>query len=101
MSEVHKVTVQIKPPNDRFPGSVAFGFYKVVDGVVIMTDPDGNPAGDETGKKFSHKLGPNEDARAVACKLTRELRLALRGTDVPVNGFERGPIAYPKDKFWI
>jgi hypothetical protein len=67
------------------------------DDVVILTDPKGAPAEDGIGKRYSHKLLPNEDARAVARKLTKQLRQALRGGGVtaPVNGFDR-PINYGK-----
>jgi hypothetical protein len=40
---------------------------------------------------------PGEDARAIACKLTKELRLLLLGKSAPA-GFE-GPINYPKLKY--
>jgi len=38
MPEVHKVTVQRKPPKGNFPGRVAFGYYTYEDGVLTMTD---------------------------------------------------------------
>jgi len=98
MSEVRQVIVTIKPPKGNFPGQVAYGWYTLQDGVVTLTDREGNPAGEETGRKLTHKLAPGEDARAVACKLTKELRLALRGNSAPVAGFE-GPINYPKLKY--
>jgi hypothetical protein len=68
------------------------------DGVVTLTDREGNSAGEETGRKFTHKLAPAEDARAIACKLTKELRQVLRGNSAPVAGFE-GQINYPKVKY--
>jgi hypothetical protein len=80
------------------PGQITYGRYTLLDGVVTLTDREGDPAGEETGRKFSHKLAPGEDARAVACKLTKELRLALRGNSAPVAGFE-GPINSPKLKY--
>ena len=98
MSEVRQVIVTIKPPKGNFLGQVAYGWYTLQDGVVTLTDRQGNPAGEETGRKFTHKLAPGEDARAVACKLTKELRLALRGNSAPDAGFE-GPINYPKLKY--
>jgi hypothetical protein len=64
----------------------------------LLTDREGNPAGEERGRKFTHKLAVGEDAHAIACKLTKELRLALRGNSAPVAGFE-GPINYPKLKY--
>ena len=98
MSEVREVIVTIKPPKGTFPGQVTYGWYTVQDGVVALTDREGNPAGEETGRKFTHKLAPDEDARAVACKLTKELRLLLRGNSAPPAGFE-GQIDYPKLKY--
>ena len=98
MSEVREVIVTIKPPKGNFLGQVAYGWYTLQDGVVTLTDRKGNPAGEETGRKFTHKLAPGEDARAVACKLTKELRLLLRGNSAPVAGFE-GQINYPKLKY--
>jgi len=98
MSEVREVTVTIKPPKGTYRGQVTYGWYTLQDGVVTLTDRKGNPAGEETGRKFIHKLAPGEDACAVACKLTKELRLALRGNSAPVAGFE-GQINYPKLKY--
>ena len=95
MSEVHQVIVTIKPPKGSFPGQVTYGWYTLRDGVVTLTDREGNPAGEETGRKFTHKLAAREDARAIACKLTKH---ALRGNSAPVAGFE-GPIIYPKLKY--
>jgi len=40
-------------------------------------------------------VAKNEDSGAVACKMTKELRLALRGSKASVNGFD-GPINYAK-----
>jgi hypothetical protein len=97
MSEVRQVTVEIKRPKGSFPGQVCIGYYTVIDGVVTMTDRHGKPAGEETGRRYVHKLQPNESANAVACRMTRELRNALRGTSQPVNGFS-GPIRYRPDK---
>jgi hypothetical protein len=101
MSEVHQIIVQIKPPNSRknFHGQVTFGYYTLVDDVVTLTDRDGKPAGVETGKKWRHKLEPNENARSVAARMTKQLRLALLpGGKAPVNGFDR-PLQYPKLKY--
>jgi hypothetical protein len=39
---------------------------------------------DGTGKRYTHKLEANEDARGVACRLTKQLRLALRGESRPL-----------------
>jgi len=98
MSEVRQVIVTIKPPKGTYRGQVTYGWYTLQDGVVTLTDRDGNPAGEETGRKFTYKLDPGEDARAVACRLTKELRLALRSNSAPVTSFE-GQINYPKLKY--
>lgn len=83
MSEVRQVIVTIKPRKGSFPGQVTYGWYTLQDGVVTLTD---------------RKLAPGEDARAIACKLTKELRQALRGNSASVAGFE-GKINYPKVKY--
>jgi hypothetical protein len=96
--QVNAITVIVSMPSRKEPlGRLTYGFYTEADGVVTLTDKDGKPAGDETGKKYSRKLAPNEDARAVASKMTKELRKALRGS-APVNGFEKSKINYPKRK---
>jgi hypothetical protein len=74
MSEVREVIVTIKPSKGSFPGQVTYGWYALQDGVITLTDREGNPAGEETGRKFTYKLAPGEDAHAIACKLTKELR---------------------------
>jgi hypothetical protein len=87
MPEVHTVIFTIK--SGRLETSE--GRYTVVDGVVTLTDPDGNPVMDPTGKTYSHKLGggPNDaDAHAMAQVLARQLYAVLHG-DRP-KGFGRG-----------
>lgn len=98
MSDVHSILVQIKPPKGSFPGQVVLGYYTLIDDVVTLTDKNGRPAGAETGKKFSRKVEPGQDARSIAAKMTKELRIALLpGGKAAINGFDR-PIAYPKFK---
>ena len=58
------------------PGQSNTWLLQVVDGVLTMTDKDGQPAEDATGKRYTHRLAANEDERAVACKMTKELREA-------------------------
>src|SRR5262245_8449723 len=78
--EVFQVWLDIEIPSRRCPeGRNAFGYYIVVDGVVTMTDPKGEPAIDGEGKIYSHKLAPEDDARVIAGRLTKQLRSALRG----------------------
>jgi hypothetical protein len=98
MTTVYAVTVTVAMPSRREPlGRLAYGFYTDVGGVVTLTDKEGKPAGDETGRKYSRKLAPNEDARAVAARMTKELRKALKGS-APIHGFEKSKINYPKRK---
>ena len=88
------VFVQIRPPKNGDAGQVVEGMYIVADGVVMLTDRESNPATDERGRKYTHKLREGESPKVIAGRLTRELRTALRGAG-PTAGFD-GPIAYPK-----
>jgi hypothetical protein len=88
------VQIQIKPPKGEFPGQTAEGMFIVEDGVVILTDREGNPARDGDGKYYKQKLADGQNPKVIAGRLTRELRTALRGKNA-VNGFD-GPITYPK-----
>jgi hypothetical protein len=51
MSEVREIIVTIKPPKGSFRGQVAYGWYTLQDGVITLTDREGNPAGEETGSR--------------------------------------------------
>jgi hypothetical protein len=89
------VFIQIRKPDGDDPGQVAEGAFIVEDGVVILTDRDGNPARDDDGKFYKRKLADGQNPKVIAGRLTRELRSALRGKNAPTNGFD-GPIHYPK-----
>ena len=94
--EVHRVIVHIHRPSPRLPaGQVAYGYYTVVDGLLTMTDPKGEPAIDETGKTYTHKLAPGDDVNEIAERLTKELRSALRGKSAGPSNFN-GPLNYPR-----
>src|SRR5262249_49569514 len=98
--EVHHVTVIIHLPSRRMPeGQVAYGHYIVVDGLLTMVGPDGEPAIDETGKTYTHKLAPGDDAGEIAGRLTKELRSALQRKSNAPGGFG-GPLNYPS-KGWL
>ena len=73
MTEVRKVTIQIRGPRGQFPGEVAEGWYCVVDGYLVMTDQSGKPVGEK------HTLAPGQDARLLACRLVRGRRTGPRG----------------------
>jgi hypothetical protein len=77
MSDVHKLTIQVRAPKGIFPGEVVEGWYCVVDSAVALTDQDGKPVDNE-----KHHLAPGQDARLLACRLVRERRrigAAVRG----------------------
>ena len=97
MTEVFHVSTQVRAPRGRNdPGAVVEGCYVVsVDGVVQLTDRQGNPVRDQHGKLYTRKLEKGDIAKAIAARLTKDFRLMLRGKDGRVNGFDR-PIRYPK-----
>jgi hypothetical protein len=69
MTDVHKVTIQVRAPRGNFHGEVAEGWYCVVDGYLVMTDAAGKPVDGE-----KHTLAPGQDARLLACRLVRGRR---------------------------
>jgi len=92
---VHAITVIVSMPSKKEPlGRLTYGFYIVVDGVLTLTDKNGKPAEDANGKRYTHKLQPNESERAVASRMTKDLRKELRKSE-PLQGFS-GKINYPK-----
>lgn len=96
--EVHCVTVQIRAANTKRndPGQISYGYYIVSENKVTLTDAAGKPVRDATGKTYSQKLGPDDSAKTIAGRLTKEFRLVLRGkTNSSAVGFSR-PIQYPK-----
>lgn len=96
--EIHRVIVQIRAPNTKpnDPGQVCEGRYIVSEGTLTLVHPkDGTPVRDATGKTYSRKLGPDDDARIIAGFLTKEFRLVLRGKTNSADGFSR-PLSYPK-----
>jgi hypothetical protein len=99
--QVHTIFVQVRAPKGPGDyGAAVEGAYIVVDGAVTLTDRNGNAVKDQHGKSYSRKISDGETARAVAVRLTKDLRSILRGKDGRVNGFDR-PIRYPKGNFFI
>lgn len=94
MPEVKQVQVQIAAPqNAGDPGVVTLGYYVVQDGLLTMTDGEGTPVRPGMSREFvTHRLEPGEVAAEVAKRLTREVRLMVRGDDR--GGFNR-PLVYP------
>lgn len=86
MALIQTVTIQLQRPRGQYPGKIGTGHYTVEDNTVLLTDPNGHPI---DRVRFGRKLKPGEDAKAVACVLTRQ-RLSGKSTS-----FNR-PIQYPK-----
>jgi hypothetical protein len=55
-------------------GQVYYSYYIKIDDVVTLSDPDGKPAA--TKQEGNPELAPNEDVRAVACKMRAMARLS-------------------------
>jgi hypothetical protein len=88
--DVRSVTIQLERPRGLFPGKIGTGHYIERDGTVLLVDKETGSPIDRI--RFGRKLKPGEDAKAVACVLTRQ-RLSKKLTD-----FNR-PIHYPKAAF--
>jgi hypothetical protein len=78
MRDVQQVVVYLRhPTSSEDLGQVTYGFYKVDDGTLIMTDQEGRPVRKNNGELWSHKLGPDDKPRSVAGRLTKEIRREL------------------------
>jgi hypothetical protein len=85
VTDIRSVTIQLERPRGRFPGKIGTGDYIVRDGTVLLVDKNGSPI---DRVRFGRKLKPGEDAKAVACILTRQ-RLSKKSAS-----FNR-PLQYP------
>ena len=92
MPNIHRVTVQLEPPKDDFPGRVTEGYYIVDDGVLVMTHNDGKPV---DPVEFRHILEPSDNPTAIAMMMTRKVRRHLLGQSEKEEKFAR-KIEYPK-----
>jgi hypothetical protein len=95
--EVRTIFAEVRRPRGLDHGAVVEGAYVVEDGAVVLTDRTGVPVRDERGKHYRHVLTPNDNPRAIAARMTKEFRSALRAKDQRRDGFS-GPIHYPKIK---
>jgi hypothetical protein len=96
--EIHRVTIILSNPSSREPtGRVSYGFYKVENNKVILTDAEGTPVRRATGDVVAHKLKDGEEAHHRAWLMAREFRRHIHGDRK--DGFT-GPIVYPPGKFW-
>ncbi len=92
MPTIHRVTVQLDPPKDDFPGRVTEGYYIVDDGLLIMTHGDGKPV---DPVEFRHILEPSDNPTAIAMMMTRKVRRHLLGLSPVQEKFSKR-IEYPK-----
>ena len=76
MALVQTVTIQLQRPRGDFPGKIGTSSYVVEDGTVLLVDKYGSPI---DRVRYGRKLKPGEDAKAVACVLTRQ-RLGGKST---------------------
>lgn len=81
---IHTVTAQVRGPLDGDHGQVTEGFYKIEGDYLQMTFRDGKPLEDP---RFRVLLTEGADPRAVASRLTLEVRRELSGE--LVEGFNR------------
>lgn len=87
---VHRVIIQIRRPSPGDPGQVSDGYYAVADGVLVMTNPAGEPIDPD---QFRHKLKPGDNPAAIAGILTRKIRRLILGITKEQEAFGR-PLAY-------
>jgi hypothetical protein len=85
MTDVKKVTIQVRAPRGSDLGRVEIGYYCVVDGFVVLTDADGKPLGSD-----KRQIDPGGDAHLIACRMVRNNRKGRASSD-----FNR-PLVYPK-----
>jgi hypothetical protein len=97
MEKIHKVTAQIRYPKGNDPGQVTFGYYIINNGVMQMTDSDGQPIRKSNGELWTRTLEPDENPNVMARVFTREIREQMQGSmndwsrplsdfDWPTNG---------------
>jgi hypothetical protein len=86
---IQTVTIQLQRPGGNFPGKIGTGIFTVEDDTVLLVDKNGSPI---DRVRYGRKLKPGEDAKAVACVLTRQ-RLGGKSTS-----FNR-PIQYPTQNY--
>jgi hypothetical protein len=89
MALIQTLTIQLERPRGQHPGKIGLGSFIEEDGTVLLVDKNGNPI---DRLRFGRKLKPGEDAKAVACVMTRQ-RLSGKS-----SSFNR-PIQYPKLKY--
>jgi hypothetical protein len=89
MTDVHKLTLQTRPPRGSFHGAVEIGYYCVADGHVVLCDKDGRPTGD--GKRALNEGG---DARLIAVAMMKSRR---RNSGTPTGWNDK--LQYPRVRY--
>lgn len=70
MSDVRRVIAQVQAPKPGDDGRVTYGYYRIDDGVLTMTDESGIPVRDRNGERVTHTLRPGDKETAIANALT-------------------------------
>jgi hypothetical protein len=97
MTTIYTAYAQIAPCSDAAPHGHALEiFYTVEDDTVILTNEDGRPLHDSSGRPVSKKTEDGEDARLVANKLGlrrfRSARDEMDGFNRPLSGRDYPPV---------
>ena len=83
---IKTVCPQTRAPRNGDAGECAIGFYSVSDSVLTMHDEAGKP-------RKTYRLGPNDDERLIASRLTLEAwRAATPDFNRPLN-YQRSGVA--------
>jgi hypothetical protein len=72
MSDVQRLTIQLRAPRGTDAGKVAIGHYCTADNFVTLCDEAGKPIGDK------HVLAAGDNPRLIACQLLRRRHNASR-----------------------
>jgi len=69
MTDVHKITLQVRAPRGSFHGRVEIGYWCVADNFVVLCDENGRPTGD--GKRLLNEGG---DPKVIATAMLKSSR---------------------------
>lgn len=92
---VERVVVQVRAPSGNDLGQVTTGYYIVEKGMLTMTRPDGTPVDED---RFRHQLAADDNARAIAGVLTKQIRREAIGNSEAPEGFN-DPLRYDRSAF--
>jgi len=85
MTDVHKLTIQVRAPRGTDGGKVEIGYWCTADQHVVLTDENGRPIGGE-----KRLIGPGDDPKLLAISMMRARRRRSGGP----HGNDR--IIYPR-----